>query len=109
MVATVVDNLEWIVSDLGWVVGNLERVVSDLGWVVGNLERVVGGLEGAAAVPLDGNLVGVHCTVSVGRAVEDAGLVVEAFEDGVSRDGDDVCGRVFVLCVLFLHSPCDFY
>jgi hypothetical protein len=57
----------------------------------------VGGLGEAAVVPLDGNLVAGHWTVSVGRIVEDA-------EDGVSHGGDDVCGRVFVLCVLFLHS-----
>jgi hypothetical protein len=64
----------------------------------------VGGLGEAAVVPLDGNLVAGHWTVSVGRIVEDAGYVVEGFEDGVSHGGDDVCGRVFVLCVLFLHS-----
>ena len=78
------------------------------GWlvatVVGDLEWVVGGLEEAVVVPLDGNLVAGHCTVLVGRIVEDAGLVVEGFEDGVIHGGDDVCGHVSVLCVLFLHS-----
>lgn len=81
------------------VVGERENVVVERETVA-----VVGDeLEAAAAATSDGTLVAGRCRVAVGQTAEDAGPVEDGFDDGASHGGDDVCGRVCVLCVLFLR------